>query len=574
MADFSQFKDGTKVYDVKDAVARQMGEKANSAVQTIQIDGVTQTKTDGTVNLPAYPTTLPASDVSSWAKAATKPSYTASEVGAATSAQGTKADTAVQTIKIGGAAQTKTDGIVNLPAYPTSLPASDVSSWAKAASKPTYTASEVGAATSAQGSKADSAVQTIQINGVAQAKTNGTVNLPAYPTSLPASDVSSWAKASSKPTYTATEVGAIAATAKGANGGVAELDSAGKVPSSQLPSFVDDVLEYSSKSSFPTTGEAGKIYIDTATNLSYRWGGTAYAEISPSIALGETSSTAYRGDRGKAAYDHISDTTKHITSTERSTWNGAVQTIQIGGTAQTKTNGVVNLPAYPTTLPASDVAAWAKASTKPSYTAAEVGAATSAQGSKADSAIQTIQIGGTAQTKTNGVVNLPAYPTSLPASNTTDSYSATGTAPVSGKAIAAALGTLDVSSVGGSGKFIQSISETDGKISAIAGTMPTSLPASDVSAWAKAATKPTYTASEVGLGNVGNFKAVSTVASQGLSSTEQANARANIGAGTSSFSGSYNDLSNKPTIPAKSTIDILSSDPASPAAGYMWIVST
>ena len=74
--------------------------------------------------------------------------------------------------------------------------------------------------------------------------------------------------------------------------------------------------------------------------------------------------------------------------------------------------------------------------------------------------------------------------------------------------------------------------------------------AKDVYAWAKASTKPTYTASEVGLGNVGNFKAVSTVANQGLSSTEKANARANIGAGTSSFSGSYNDLTNKPTIPS------------------------
>lgn len=61
---------------------------------------------------------------------------------------------------------------------------------------------------------------------------------------------------------------------------------------------------------------------------------------------------------------------------------------------------------------------------------------------------------------------------------------------------------------------------------------PTSMPASDVYAWAKAATKPTYTASEVGLGNVGNFKAVSTVASQGLTDTEKSNARTNIGVGT------------------------------------------
>lgn len=119
-----------------------------------------------------------------------------------------------------------------------------------------------------------------------------------------AADVSAWAKESTKPTYTASEVGAIASTLKGANNGVAELDSAGKVPSSQLPSYVDDVLEYNNKSSFPSTGETGKIYIAKDTNKTYRWSGSAYVEISESLALGETSSTAYRGDRGKTAYDH------------------------------------------------------------------------------------------------------------------------------------------------------------------------------------------------------------------------------------------------------------------------------
>jgi hypothetical protein len=66
------------------------------------------------------------------------------------------------------------------------------------------------------------------------------------------------------------------------------------------------------------------------------------------------------------------------------------------------------------------------------------------------------------------------------------------------------------------------------------------------------------TAANIGLGSVGNFKAVSTVASQGLSTTEKSNARTNIGAGTSSFSGSYSDLTNKPTIPTvnNSTITI------------------
>lgn len=86
--------------------------------------------------------------------------------------------------------------------------------------------------------------------------------------------------------------------------GVAELDSNGKIPSAQLPSYVDDVLEYASQSAFPATGETGKIYVALDTNKTYRWSGTAYVEISESLALGETSSTAYRGDRGKAAYDH------------------------------------------------------------------------------------------------------------------------------------------------------------------------------------------------------------------------------------------------------------------------------
>lgn len=121
--------------------------------------------------------------------------------------------------------------------------------------------------------------------------------------SRPASDVSAWAKASTKPTYTASEVGAIATTEKGANNGVAELDSAGKVLSSQLPSYVDDVIEYPSLADFPLSGESGKIYVAVDTNTTYRWSGSEYVAIGSSLALGETSSTAYRGDRGKIAYD-------------------------------------------------------------------------------------------------------------------------------------------------------------------------------------------------------------------------------------------------------------------------------
>lgn len=80
----------------------------------------------------------------------------------------------------------------------------------------------------------------------------------------------------------------------------ANLSNNGKIPANQLPSYVDDVLEYGTLSSFPTTGETDKIYVAQDTNLTYRWSGTRYVEISTSIALGETSTTAYPGNKGKA----------------------------------------------------------------------------------------------------------------------------------------------------------------------------------------------------------------------------------------------------------------------------------
>ena len=82
----------------------------------------------------------------------------------------------------------------------------------------------------------------------------------------------------------------------------------GLVPANQLPSYVDDVLEYADLASFPLLGEASKLYIAIDTNLVYRWSGSTYAVTSSSLALGETSTTAYRGDRGKTAYDHSQDT--------------------------------------------------------------------------------------------------------------------------------------------------------------------------------------------------------------------------------------------------------------------------
>ena len=98
-------------------------------------------------------------------------------------------------------------------------------------------------------------------------------------------------------------------------GSYATLDSSGHVPSSQLPSYVDDVIEgYYSNGNFYSdsaktkkiTGEGGKIYTDLATNKTYRWGGTAWVEISKSLAIGETAGTAYDGAKGAKNASDIS----------------------------------------------------------------------------------------------------------------------------------------------------------------------------------------------------------------------------------------------------------------------------
>lgn len=108
-------------------------------------------------------------------------------------------------------------------------------------------------------------------------------------------DLATWARADTKPSYNFSEIGGSVDVTR---------QLSGKIPEANLPSYVDDVLEYNSKSNFPKSGETGKIYVDKSTNLTYRWGGSAYVEISPSLALGETSGTAYRGDYGAIAYAH------------------------------------------------------------------------------------------------------------------------------------------------------------------------------------------------------------------------------------------------------------------------------
>lgn len=131
---------------------------------------------------------------------------------------------------------------------------------------------------------------------------------------------------------------------KGAANGYASLDSGGKVPASQLPAFVDDVLEYANLAAFPATGTAGIIYVAIDTNLTYRWSGTAYVNISQSLALGETSATAYRGDRGKTAYDHSQLTGSNPHNTAFSQLAGIPTTISGYGITDAYTKTEIGVP--------------------------------------------------------------------------------------------------------------------------------------------------------------------------------------------------------------------------------------
>lgn len=155
---------------------------------------------------------------------------------------------------------------------------------------------------------------TISLNGASQGGYDGSEakNINITPSSIGTYtkaevDTAVGKKANASHTHTANDITSVNASA-----------ITGVIAAANLPSFVDDVLEgYLSAGKFyksydsttktyseECTGETGKIYVDLPSNKTYRWSGTAYVVISETLALGETSSTAYRGDYGKVAYDH------------------------------------------------------------------------------------------------------------------------------------------------------------------------------------------------------------------------------------------------------------------------------
>ena len=348
-----------------------------------------------------------------------------------------------------------------------------------------------------------------------------------FPTSMPASDVYAWAKAASKPSYTIGEV----------SGSLAASRISGTISAANLPSYVDDVLEYASLSKFPTTGESGKIYTALDTNKIYRWSGSAYVVISETIALGTTHSSAGYGDESRAAYNHSTKTSgnpHHVTKADvglGSVDNTADSAKSVKYATSAGSVAWSNVSGKPSSMPASDVYSWAKQPSKPSYTASEVGAAPAshshsylplsggtmsgrilrgAGGSWISARNNAIVFGTTANSGSyNPVVgqktakgswtigNLASderlvfsYDTDTNFNAATNSSNTTYL-PVGGNSqeiiTSATIGSQSVSHANTAGSVAWS--NVSGR--------PSSMPASDVYTWAKASSKPSYSWSEI-----------------------------------------------------------------------------
>lgn len=264
------------------------------------------------------------------------------------------------------------NGIVTIPAYPTAL----ASPYALTFGNKSYnggtavslSASDLGALTSHQ------TIYALTLNdysGTAAATytpNQATASLTLTKTLVGLSNVTNDAQ--------------VKRTEMGAASGVATLGTDGKIPSSQLPSYVDDVLEYASLSSFPSTGESGKIYVALDTNKTYRWSGTAYVEISPSIVIGTVTGTAFDGGSG---YAHVTNNDIHVTAALKTAWSAkydkpsdGIPNAHLANSSITIGSATVSLGGS-ATLTQIGLATWAQEASKPSYGLSEISGTTDLQ---------------------------------------------------------------------------------------------------------------------------------------------------------------------------------------------------
>lgn len=211
----------------------------------------------------------------------------------------------------------------------------------------------------------------------------------------------------------------IPATEKGANSGVATLGADGKVPASQLPSFVDDVIEAANFAALPAEGEGGKIYVTLDDNKTYRWGGTTYVEISAGLALGETQGTAYEGSKGAAnaaaIASHTGNSDIHVTTSDKAAWNAKYDKPGTGipstdMSAEVQASLALADSALQEHQDISGKADKVASATNGNFAGLDANGnltdsgskaadfATAAQGGKADTAIQSVKVNGTALT--------------------------------------------------------------------------------------------------------------------------------------------------------------------------------
>jgi len=399
--------------------------------------------------------------------------------------------------------------------------------------------------------------------------------------------------------------GGIPTSEKGAANGVAELDSNGKVPSSQLPSFVDDVVEayydsntdrFYEESTFTTVIPPvdGKCWVDVLANKSYRWTGSVYVRVDEGVQLGTTHSTAAYGDdavsTAEPTFTEASTRTNLLGSGEKlSVIFGKIKKyfsdlkdlafIAKDGTSSTKyLRGDGTWQAFPTIPTVNDGTLTIKqnGTSKGTFTANQSTGSTVELTDTTYSEASTSAAGlmsATDKTKLNGVatgaeVNQNAFSNVLVGSTTVAADSKADTLElVAGSNVTLTPDATNdkVTIAATDTTYSDATTSASGLMSAADKTKLNGIPTvqdKTITIKLNGTTIGDFTLnqssdetidiqvtkSDVGLSDVGNFKAVSTVANQGLSSTEQTNARANIGAGTSNFDGAYSSLSGTPTL--------------------------